>query len=62
MNSEGWLDYAEPECNWYGVQCKNVVDGSVAELKLASNNVDGQLVKELSLLSDLGKWGRPWNL
>lgn len=48
-NASGWLSSDTP-CNWHGVSC---VAGSVSELNLAENHLEGTLPAEIVELSNL---------
>ena len=48
-SSDGWLDSSD-ECTWFGVSCDS--SGSVAEIDLSDNGLNGNLPRELELFAD----------
>ena len=51
--NSGWLVTGSDECNWYGVTCNG--SGTVTELALTSNKLDGTIPSDIGLLTELGK-------
>jgi len=49
-----WMSQFNSHCSWYGVNCSEV-DGSVAELNLASNGLSGKLPDEIQKLRNMSK-------
>jgi hypothetical protein len=59
-NHEGWLGPVGTECDWYGVECKPVIQehslgSTVAAIHLSENNLRGSIPSELSELPDLNE-------
>ena len=56
VNNDGWLDVSTSECDWKGIECKNIQDNLdrsisfITHLHLKGNNLKGAIPSELTML------------